>query len=121
MKRSRRRLDPDRPVVGMHVFGSVPLRTLPAPPGGVWPFPVTEVIGQLGVHRGSISRLVSVCKRPPSPAIASGAVPRSGQELLDQRSGQWAVEELADPVFVVGPFEVGCGHEPASAALLDDV
>ena len=50
-----------------------------------------------------------------------GGQPLSGQERLDHGSGQRSVEELADPAFVVGPFGVGRGRQPAPAALGEDV
>ena len=45
----------------------------------------------------------------------------TGQERLDHGSGQRSVDELSDPGFVVGPFAVGRGRQPAPAALDEDV
>jgi hypothetical protein len=68
---------------------------------------------------GSGGRRLARSGAPASrPELPEGS---TGQELLDHRSGQRAVEELADPVLVVGPFEVGRGQQPASAALVEDV
>jgi hypothetical protein len=88
-----RRLDPDRPMLGLQRLGRRPVARVPGPARRRLAVVIAEMVGQLSVHRALHQPAREIRQQPARPDDLLLAA-RPGEHLVDQLIAQ----TLADPI-----------------------